>query len=82
MAKRAKFFVDMQFLFGDTLIKTGTALCWLVALITLYCGFNMREAVVERPVGFGAILLSMLLFALLCWQLGRNVRREATITDV
>jgi NAD-dependent dihydropyrimidine dehydrogenase PreA subunit len=51
-----KWLVDYAAI-GDTLIKTGTALCWLVALITLYCGFNMREAVVERPVGFGAILL-------------------------
>jgi hypothetical protein len=82
MAKRSKFIVDMQFLFGDTLIKTGAALCNLVVLIALYCGFNMREAVVERPAGFVVIVLAMMLFALLCWQMGRNVRRHATITDV
>jgi ABC-type nickel/cobalt efflux system permease component RcnA len=81
MAKRSKLGVDLQYLLGDTLIKTGAALVWLVILIGLYTPFTLREAVAEGMVGYVTMIAGMLLFAFGLWQWGRVVRREATIAD-
>lgn len=81
MPKRSKASVDFQFLFGDTLIKTGAALVWLAILIGLYTGVTFREAVAEGLVGYLGMLGGMLLLAVGLWQWGRKVREEATIAD-
>lgn len=81
MAKRSKSSVDFQYLMGDTLIKTGAALVWLVILIGLYTPFTLRDAVREGMVGYLGMIGGMLLFAAGLWQWGRVVRREATIAD-
>lgn len=81
MAHPSKFSVDMQFLFGDTLIKTGAALVWLVAAIGLYTPFSLRDALRENMTGYLGMIAGMLLFALGLWQWGRKVREQATIAD-
>lgn len=81
MAKRSKLSVDLQFLLGDTLIKTGAALVWLVILIALYTPFGLGDVVRDGMIGYAGMVGGMLLFALGLWQWGRTVRREATIAD-
>jgi ABC-type nickel/cobalt efflux system permease component RcnA len=81
MGKRSKSSVDFQYLMGDTLIKTGVALVWLVIAIGIYTPFNLREAMAEGMVGYIGMIAGMLLLALGLWQWGRGIRREATIAD-
>jgi len=81
MAHPSKFSVDMQFLFGDTLIKTGAALVWLVAAIGIYTPVSLREALRENMIGYLGMIAGMLLIALGLWQWGRKVREQATIAD-
>ena len=81
MSKRSKSSVDFQYLLGDTLIKTGAALVWLVILIGLYTPFTLREAVQDGMIGYVGMIGGMLLFAVGLWQWGRVVRREATIAE-
>ena len=81
MSKRSKASVDFQFLLGDTLIKTGSALVWLVILIGLYTPFTFRDAIREGMVGYIGMIAGMLLLAAGLWQWGRGVRQQATITE-
>lgn len=81
MAQRSKMSVDFQFLFGDTLIKTGAALVWLVIAIALYTPFTLRDALRENMVGYLGMIGGMLVLALGLWQWGRKVREQATIAD-
>ena len=81
MSKRSKASVDFQFLLGDTLIKTGVALVWLVILIGLYTPFTFREAIREGMVGYIGMIVGILVFALGVFQWGRGVRQQATITE-
>ncbi len=81
MSKRSKASVDLQFLFGDTLIKTGVALVWLVALIGIYTPYSFGDAVREGMVGYLGMIGAILLIAMGFWQWGRGLRREATIAD-
>lgn len=81
MGKRAKARVDMQYLMGDTLIKTGVALVWLVALIGIYTPFTLGDAVREGMIGYIGMIGGILLFAFGLWQWGRGIRREASIAD-
>ena len=81
MSKRSKASVDLQFLLGDTLIKTGAALVWLVILIGLYTPFSFGDAVREGMVGYLGMIGGMLIFAMGLWQWGRGIRQEATIAE-
>lgn len=81
MAKRSKASVDFQFLMGDTLIKTGSALVWLVILIGLYTPFTFREAIRDGMTGYIGMIGGMLLMAAGLWQWGRKVREQATIAE-
>ena len=81
MATRSKMSVDLQYLLGDTLIKTGAALIWLVILIGLYTPISFREALRDGMVSFVGMNIGILIFALGLWQWGRGIRREATIAD-
>jgi hypothetical protein len=81
MAKRSKFMVDLQFLLGDTLIKTGIATLWLAALLAIYTRVGMPEMVERNAVGYYGMLAGMVTMAVGLWQLGRVMRREATIAD-
>ncbi|MDX2235545.1 MAG: hypothetical protein NW200_13695 [Hyphomonadaceae bacterium] len=81
MPKRSKASIDFQYLLGDTLIKTGAALVWLVVLIGIYTPVTLGEAVREGMVGYIGMIAGMLLFAAGLWQWGRGIRQEATIAD-
>ena len=81
MSKRSKASVDLQFLLGDTLIKTGAALVWLVILIGLYTPFTFRDAIREGMIGYIGMIAGMLVMAVGLWQWGRGIRKEATIAD-
>lgn len=81
MSKRSKASVDMQFVWGDTLIKTGVAVVWLVAAIGLYTPFSLGEAMAQNMTGYMAMIAGLLLFAFGLWQWGRKVRELATIAD-
>lgn len=82
MAARSKFLVDVQYLLGDTLIRTGTAVIWLIALLTLYTHATMPSAIADNRFGYWGMLAGMFAIALGLWQLGRVLRRAATISDV
>ncbi len=81
MSQRSKSSVDFQFLFGDTLIKTGAALVWLVICIALYTPFTLHDALRENMVGYLGMIAGMLVLAAGLWQWGRKVREQATIAD-
>ena len=81
MSKRSKANVDLQFLLGDTLIKTGAALVWLVILIGLYTPFTFRDAIREGMIGYIGMIAGILVMAVGLWQWGRGIRKEATIAD-
>jgi hypothetical protein len=81
MSNRNKRRTDFQFLFGDTLIKTGTALIWFAGLLVLFQPDVWQGALAGD---FAAVMLvgGVLVMALGLWQWGRTVRRDATIADV
>lgn len=81
MAKNSKFSVDMQFMFGDALIKTGTAVVWLTICIGLYTPFSLADAMAENMTGYLGMIAGLLVFAFGLWQWGRKVREHATIVD-
>jgi ABC-type nickel/cobalt efflux system permease component RcnA len=81
MAQRSKFSVDLQFMLGDALIKTGAAVVWLVIAIGLYTPFSLGDAMRENMTGYLGMIAGMLVFALGLWQWGRKVREQATIVD-
>ncbi|MBL8559852.1 MAG: hypothetical protein JNM47_14105 [Hyphomonadaceae bacterium] len=81
MSRKSKSSVDMQFVWGDTLIKTGVAVVWLVAAIGLYTPFTLREAMQQNMTGYIIMIAGLLLFAFGLWQWGRKVREQATIAD-
>lgn len=81
MSRRSKASIDFQYLLGDTLIKTGVALLWLVAAIGIYTPFTLGDAVREGMIGYVGMIGGMLLFAFGLWQWGRGIRAEATIAD-
>jgi hypothetical protein len=81
MAKRSKFSVDMQFLFGDALIKSGVATVWLAALFAAGFVSAIPEEVGRHAIGFWGMIAAMVVLAAGLWQLGRALRKEATIAD-
>lgn len=81
MGQRSKVSVDMQFLLGDTLIKTGVAVVWLCILIGIYTPFSLNDALAQNMVGYLSMIAGLLLLAFGLWQWGRRMREEATIAD-
>lgn len=81
MGQRSKASVDMQFLLGDTLIKTGVAVVWLCIVIGIYTPFSLNDALEQNMTGYLAMIAGLLLFAFGLWQWGRRIREEATIAD-
>ncbi|MDZ4776592.1 MAG: hypothetical protein SGJ23_07385 [Alphaproteobacteria bacterium] len=81
MAQRSKVSVDMQFLFGDTLIKTGVAVMWLCIVIGIYTPFSLNDALAQNMVGYLSMIAGLLLLAFGLWQWGRKMREQATIAD-
>lgn len=80
MSNRHKRRTDLEFLFGDTLIKTGTALIWFAGLLVLFRPEIWRQAL-TGDVGPSFMIGGILVMAMGLWQWGRNVRRDATIAE-
>jgi hypothetical protein len=82
MSNSRKAKVDFQFLLGDTLIKAGTALIGFTVGVALLMGMNLREAAAEGMWGYVTVTLFWIVLALVLWQWGRSLRRDATIADI
>jgi ABC-type nickel/cobalt efflux system permease component RcnA len=80
MSTRNKRRTDFQFMFGDTLTKTGTALIWFAGLLVLFRP-EIWQGALAGDVLPGALIGGVLIVAFGLWQWGRGVRQEATIAD-